>query len=309
MSERIFNIFVYFNEGIAKYFGIRHHRVSGTDEKKMEYLRQNVSEDHSLAKIFELPRQFTPEQWKSTFRLGNSIKYFEQGFVHYRAPMNPIFCVTSVVDNVIRIDRTIGAEPFRGDIVSAQPGRGAVPDYLVTYMGGGKFQFTQLIYDDYFKAIKILLEKELNVSCVKLLMSCIDTLAFVEFGDSRNNFTKWLDNYVELAPLGITSEELWEFRNSVLHMTNLSSRKVLMGKVSPIMPFVASKDIKLTELEATPNTFNLRNLIDSVNNGIAKWGATYSQNDEKFLLFIERYDLTISDSRVARFAPDKHPDD
>lgn len=45
------------------------------------------------------------------------------------------------------------------------------------------------------------------VSCVKLLMSCIDTLALVEFGDVSGNFFKWLDAYVDLEPYDISSKE------------------------------------------------------------------------------------------------------
>ena len=106
-------------------------------------------------------------------------------------------------------------------MVTAQEGRGAVPDYLVHYTTENIFRFTELINDDYFKAIRTLLNAELYVSSAKLLMSCVDTLSFVEYSNVSGNFTKWLDAFVDLAPLGITSGELWEFRNSVLHMSNL----------------------------------------------------------------------------------------
>jgi hypothetical protein len=63
-------------------------------------------------------------------------------------------------------------------------------------------------------------------------MSCVDTIAFVEYGDEARNFARWIDAYVDLGPHHISSDELWEFRNSPLHMTNLSSRKVLAGSIS-----------------------------------------------------------------------------
>src|SRR5690606_9143663 len=97
---------------------------------------------------------------------------------------------------------------------------------------------SELLNDDYFKAIKLLFNAGHHVSSAKLLMSCVDTLAFVEHGDVRGNFTDWLDAYVDLEPIGISALEVWEFRNSILHMTNLASRQVLAGKVSSIAPYI-----------------------------------------------------------------------
>lgn len=217
MNERIFNIFVYFDDGLARSYGVRHHRVAGSDVEKATLLRAVAQSDCELAKRFALPRTFTPEQWRSAQRQGGVLCYFEQAFEIYRAPKEPLFCLTAVVDGVVKVDLSISGANFRGDEVSAQQGRGAVPDYLVHYMDGVQFRLPELIHDDYFKAIKALFNCGLYVSCAKLLMSCIDTLAFVEFGDMPGNFSKWLDAYVDLAALNITSEELWEFRNSVVH--------------------------------------------------------------------------------------------
>lgn len=135
-------------------------------------------------------------------------------------------------------------------------------------------------------------------------MSCVDTLAFVEYGDVPGNFTRWLDAYVDLRILGISSDELWEFRNSVLHMTNLTSRKVISGKVSPIMPFVGRLNSQPIQ-PGLAKPFNLYGLIA----GIGKWGESYNSDREKLLKFIERYDTTISDSRVAEFSYIQTADD
>jgi hypothetical protein len=80
-------------------------------------------------------------------------------------PGSPVFCYTAIVDGKPIVNRQIGPKPFRGDEVSAQEGRGAVPDYLVTYTDGKNFRFTDLIHDDYFKAIRILFNERLHVSC------------------------------------------------------------------------------------------------------------------------------------------------
>jgi hypothetical protein len=299
-EERIFNIFIYFDRGTAKSFGVRHYRVGGTDAEKTAFLLAKVDCDHRQAKRFQLSRSFTAEQWRATQRLGEVLGYFEEAFQQYRAPPSPIFCLTSVVDGIAKVDLTTGSDPFRGDQVSAQKSRGAVPDYLVHYVEGEQFRFAELVHDDYFLAIRTLFNERLYVSCAKLLMSCIDTLAFVEFGDVPANFCRWLDCYVDLTPHGISSEELWEFRNSVVHMTNLASRKVVAGKVSPIMLYVGGP-ATLPAAEGSPKPFNLHGLIVSIGDGIGQWAESHNQNRDKFITFIERYDLTISDSRLAMF--------
>lgn len=308
-AERIFNIFLYFERSTAHNYGVRHHRVSGSDAEKAAHLGAAAAFDHHFAKRFALPRSFTAEQWRAAQRHGDVLRYFEEAFDMYRAPKAPFFCLTAIVDGAVKIDVTRGAEAFRGDEVSAEPGRGSVPDYLVHYVDGADFRFTELIHDDYFRAIRTLFNARLYVSCAKLLMSCIDTIAFVEFGDVPGNFGKWVDAYVDLTPHHITSEELWEFRNSVVHMTNLASRKVLLGKVSPITPYVGGPATLPSATSGGPKPFNLYGLIVSIGNGIGRWAESYNQDHDKFLSFIERYDLTISDSRMAQFTLSDDPGD
>lgn len=227
--------------------------------------------------------------------------YFEEAFITLSAPAAPIYCSTAVVDGVPTVDHKIGPGAFRGDAVSEIVGRGAVPDYLVHYTDGTALRFTELIHDDYFKAIRALFNEKLYVSCAKLLMSCIDTLAFVEYGNKSGNFSKWLDTYADLFSCGITQDELWEFRNSVLHMTNLASKKVIAGTVSPIMPYVGGPDTMPQIRPELPKPFNLYKLITVMGSAIGKWGETYNSDPDKMLTFIERYDTTISDGRMAFF--------
>lgn len=301
MEERIFNIFMYFDAGIAIEYGMRHHRIGGSDDEKTAFLLAQIPVDHPVARRFQLPRNFTVDEWFAALRHGDVLFYFEEAFQIFRAPAAPIHCLTSIVDGVPRVDQQIGPGPFRGDAVSRIEGRGSVPDYLEHYVEGTTFRFTELISDDYFKAVRALFNAGLYVSCSKLLMSCIDTLAFVEYGDERGNFAKWLDTYADLAVCGISSEELWEFRNSVLHMTNLASKKVIAGKVPPIMPYVGGPDTMPPTRPDLPKPFNLYGLITVTAAAIGKWAESYNADPNKWLKFIERYDTTISDSRMAVF--------
>jgi hypothetical protein len=301
--ERIFNIFIYFVEGITTEYGVRHHRFGGDDGDKSEYLLSRVEQDHPIARRFHLSRSFTPEEWLAVYRYGQGLEYFEEAFALFRASTAPVCCITSIVDGVPKIDRQIGIGPYRGDAVTHQEGWGSMPDYLVEYTGENGFRFTDLIHDDYFKGIRTLFNAKLHVSCSKLLVSCVDTLAFVEYGDVSGNFARWVTAYVDLEPLGISADELWEFRNSILHTTNLSSRKVLAGKVSPIMPCVGGAGFAMPLAGSNmPKPFDLFGLIQAIGHGIVKWGDGYNKERDKWLKFIERYDTTISDSRVGRMS-------
>ncbi len=298
-SESIFNIFVYFDSGVACEYGIREHRIAGSESDKRAFLVTNVLHDHQIARRFRFSRTFSPDEWRAALRYGTSLKYFEEGFDALHAPDAVYFCVTPVIDGAPFFHQRIGAEPFRGKAVTANDGDGEVPDYLIHYMTKeDQLQFSKLIYDDYFEAIWTLYNSGLYVSCLKLLMSCIDTLSFVEYGDTAGNFKKWLDVFVDLKVHGISSEELWEFRNSVLHMTNLQSRKVLAGHVSQISFYISEQGTIRAASQNDHRLVNLYELFATIGDGINRWGATYNSNKDKFLNFIERYDTTISDART-----------
>ena len=91
---------------------------------------------------------------------------------------------------------------------------------------------------------------------------------------------------------------LWEHRNSILHMSNLDSRKVLSGKEKRISFCVALKGyVPSPDLDI--QHFNLKELIDEIAQSLSKWIESYNENLEKMVKFIERYDRVISDSRYA----------
>lgn len=297
-GERVFNVFVYFNNGVAHEYGVRHRRVRGNDQAKMAALADAVATDHPLAQRFRLPRTFTPGEWAAQQRLGVDLGLFEEGIAHYRAGAEPLYCVTSIVDGVPRAEIRTHLGPHQGDRVGeGMPG--TMPDWLVVYTEGDKFRFDKLINDDYFAAIRLLFNARHIASTSKLLMSCIDTLAFVEFGDERGNFVKWLATYAELTSVGVTAEELWEFRNSIVHMTNLSSRAVLAGKAASLSPYIGSDALVQAAPASDLKPFNLYALIVAVAGGVGHWAESYNRDRSKFEKFVERYDTIVSDSRIA----------
>jgi len=172
-------------------------------------------------------------------------------------------------------------------------------DYLNEYVTDGQFDLPRLINGDYFVAIKLLYNARTFVSCAKLLMSFIDTVAFIDAGDVPDAFILWLKTYADLAPLGISPKELWEFRNGLVHMTNLRSRAVASGRTVPLIFYVGSPSQPLPPNPGGAKYFNLKALLDAIALAVSRWIETYNNNHEKFLDFVSRYDLIVSDSRMS----------
>lgn len=182
-------------------------------------------------------------------------------------------------------------------------------DYFGTFFTEKTFDFTGLINADFFQPVRILFQNQHYVSAVKLLVVAIDSIAFVEFGDvpGENAFLKWLNRYADLSALGITADELWEHRNSLLHMSNLDSRKVLAGKTRRLITYVGEIPPSVELDETRVGYYNLQKLIYAVGQACGKWCETYVKDREKIHSFVERYDLIASDARMLRVQIDAEP--
>ena len=182
-----------------------------------------------------------------------------------------------------------------------------MPDYLDMYMKPEGFDFTQLIEDDYNSAIKLLWQNKKYISALKLLCAFIDTLGYVEFGDEKNVFTKWLNTYCDFTTMRVTTEEFWELRNSLLHMSNLDSRKVQKGQIRRLVPVIFPSDREIPVLSGVDEGFfhMHRFLVDVFPKGIVGWVGSYSGNSDKLLTFIKRYDLVVSEARMMRAEVDE----
>jgi hypothetical protein len=94
--------------------------------------------------------------------------------------------------------------------------------------------------------MKLLFNQKHYISSFKLLVSLIDTIAYLEYGDVKRNFQQWLDTYSEISKVEITSDEVYQLRNSLLHMTNLNSRDVLKKKHRRLSIAICKKVIQLS---------------------------------------------------------------
>lgn len=301
MSENIYNIFLLFENDVCSELAYRVHQYGGAQRHAMEFLRIQVEKDFRLATKFKLTVPFTRQQFNARSRLGDSHHLIEEFFVQVDAGPAPLLCITPVKDGNVFFNYSYSGELDANDVAQTLGERGYMDDWLVKYTNTSGINLSLLIHDDYFLAIKLAFNKRLYVSAMKLLVSCIDSVAYIEYGDvpGQQPFILWLDAYADLAPLGITSAELWEMRNGILHMTNINSKKVRANKVRRISFRVGGLGSAAQNSSGDVYYFDFYSLIQAFGAAQGRWVETYNINREKFAQFVERYDETISDSRQA----------
>lgn len=308
MKEIIFNLFLIVEDNIIYELGAVSHDIEGTDEEKINFLKSSVEVDSKEIIRFKLSENFKLKIGEKEYYALNYDRYiemihngtflivFENIFQHFRSSPTPFICITVISGGQIQID---GVYPEYPEQVMFPSGihETLQPDFVLEYFSENEFKLSDLINDDFFEAIRVTFNAKLYVSSIKLLMSCIDTIAYLEYGDSQGNFMKWLDTFTDLSDLSLNSEELWEFRNSVLHMTNLDSRKVINQRVNRIRFYVSKNSSPHLKKSDEWKYFNYQQLIPVIANGIVNWGKTYNSDRKKIDLLIERYDRILSDKR------------
>ena len=171
-------------------------------------------------------------------------------------------------------------------------------DYFGPFFNDDGFDFAGLLNADFFQPIRILFEANHYVSATKLLVVAIDSVAHIEYRDISGSFVKWLNTYAKLDSLGITAEELWEQRNSLLHMSNVNSRKVRSGSVRALVTYVGDLSPEVRLDQTRTGYYDLRKLILEFGYACERWTRTYEQDRSKIESFVERYDLIASDARM-----------
>jgi hypothetical protein len=293
MVERIANLFVYIAGDTISELGAAFHEVDGTVSEKAAFLKSQVDSDYRTCRRFRLVEAVALREYDFMARVRTRFELFEELFKPPEWQEPPLNLITTILDNVPAVRRP--EEPISGS-------PGTMVDYLEKYVRDGKFDSCQLINDDLFVPIKLLLNAQHYVSAAKLLMSAIDTVAFIETGDVSGtpSFVLWLQKYVDLTLVGVTAKELWEFRNGLLHMSNLASRAVISGQVPRLILYVGhARDPAMVDT-ANEKFFSFIHLYEAISAGLGRWLLTYANDHPKFLKFVERYDLTISDARLAR---------
>ena len=286
MNERIVNIFVYVDREIIRTVGYTEYEMEGTYEELTSYLQSRVEIDHVAATCIDLGEEYSPAVFRYAMRL-DALQYLIPKMGEIVG--DSVYCITQILDGAL------GANEPMHDYE-----HNPVPDYLRIYRTRDGFDFGQLMDDDFMDAIKLLWNHQKHISALKLLFIMIDTLGFVAFGPLRGAFTRWLDKYCELNSLGVSSAELWELRNSLLHMSNLASDRVERGAVTRLLPVVTSiqNDIPV-EMGGFKNLHSSRLIGDVVPRGVLSWVQSMSGDPEKFMTFVERYDTVVSEARTS----------
>ena len=311
-TEKIINIFPIFEGQILTCTGFRVHEIDGTDDEKIAFLKSRIEQDVKEMAIALLPENFviqtrdgetssgiTLERYNILLHNGTDGILYEGIFQAFDFPENPLQISTPIVDGKIKFDRSLNIDtepkaPFITKIHEEIP-----QHYLDEFMTDQGFALVDLIDKDFFGAIKLTFNEGHYVSCLKLLLSAVDSIAYLEFGDisQRNIFRDWITTYCDFSKLNIDDSELWEYRNSLLHMTNAYSRKVAKDLVKRLKFYVSNEDKPTITGDVQSKYFNINSLIQAISDGIDKWAETFNQKKEKIEGFIERYDLVISDSR------------
>ena len=287
MKKPLVNIFFYGDGTHIQAIGWRAYERAGTYEELKDFLQSRVQHDHRNAQREHLAM---PIPWRD-FEVMDRLHPFanelaEKGIVGEDA----IYCATHIVNDEVWADET-----------RDESSGSATPDYLLTYTTKDGFDFPQLIQDDHFEAIHLLWKNRKYVSCLKLVFSTIDTFGYVEYGpDVRDGFVRWLDDYCDLRKLGVTPEELWQLRNSLIHMTNLDSRKVRSGKTHRLLPRFTHPDRDVPPMvDGMKGLHVARFVIVVLPKGIENWLRSYNGHPKKFAEFVERYDTIVSEARFA----------
>lgn len=170
--------------------------------------------------------------------------------------------------------------------------------YLESYKTEDGFDILRLLEDDFLNSVRLLWNERQYTSAIKLLLSSIDTVSFLAYGDEPNAFCKWVDAYVDLDELKVNSTELWELRNGLLHMTHNESRKVSQGRTKRVIYYMGSKQDFGDDSEVV--YLHSNQFLASILNAISKYTKEIAASKESMDLFISKYNLIFSDSRYIK---------
>ena len=278
------NLFAYGDGERVTRIGYRHYALEGSDQEIAAHLKSMVSTDHGRATQLAMESPLSVAEFYSLTRLDVGSLLMKVG-----ASPDAAYVITHIVNGEPKIDEV-------ADTLSQPP----PPDYLDIYRTAQGFDFTQLIEDDYLSAAKLLLSEKKYVSSLKLVLSMIDTLGFVEFGPVDGAFQKWLETYCDMDLAGVSSRELWELRNSLLHMTNLDSRRVRSGSVERLRPVIAPSNVDVPDYSDGFKSFHMARFCATVlPQGIDSWVQAYDDQPERWGDFISRYDTIVSEARLS----------
>jgi hypothetical protein len=116
--------------------------------------------------------------------------------------------------------------------------------------------------------------------------------------NSYGIFKLWLENYVSLPDLHVTSEELWELRNSLIHMTNYDSRRNINGSIDRVMIYSGIDTSEYSNSNDKQKLLNFNSMYEKTYDGVIKWLSEIMKSQEEKERFIQNYIFIASDFRL-----------
>lgn len=106
MNEIILNIYLIINDGHVVEFRAAGYEREGGDDNKIKFLKSRVDEDFKNAYKFDAPKNkkgrfMKYHKFAKLEKQGMQFQLFEEIFLHFSVPENPLVCVTPVVDGKI----------------------------------------------------------------------------------------------------------------------------------------------------------------------------------------------------------------
>jgi len=106
MSEIILNIYLIINNNLVEEFRAAGYKKEGTDNEKIDFLKNKVEADFNNAIRFDSPTDNKGKfmNYNKFYKLekkGRHFELFENIFSSFDVPEKPLVCVTPVVDGKI----------------------------------------------------------------------------------------------------------------------------------------------------------------------------------------------------------------
>jgi hypothetical protein len=135
-TERIFNLFLFVENGVIATYGAKYHKMSGPENYKLAHLQSLVDDDVLQSRRFPIPKSFVLLDSATGTRLDGAISVesfyefvasgrhptiFEEVFAVMSAPRDPLCCITYVVDGVVTVDSVVVLNDPNPDSAPSNP--------------------------------------------------------------------------------------------------------------------------------------------------------------------------------------------
>lgn len=106
MQEIILNIYLNIENGFLTSLKAVSYKQSGSDEEKVNFLKEKAADDFFSAFVFDAPinekGEYMPfKKFQKLIKQGKETAFFEEIFEKFEVPDQPLICVTPVIDGKV----------------------------------------------------------------------------------------------------------------------------------------------------------------------------------------------------------------